>query len=146
MLLTNYDPFDILQNEVMSVSELHERVRMVREHSKLSLAKFGDRLGVSKSVIANLEYNKVQPPEPMIRAIAFEFGVNHEWLKTGKGSMAVTAEESDVAALTNIMTDDDEFAKSLFRSFARLGPAEWRMLREFMEGVLRDTNENEQKK
>jgi len=143
MLLTNYAPFDILQNEVISLSELHERVRMVREHSKLSLSKFGDRLGVSKSVIANLEYNKVQPPEPMIRAIAFEFAVNYEWLKTGKGSMAVTAEESDVAALTNIMTGDDEFAKSLFRAFARLGPNEWRMLRNFMEEVILDTDTTE---
>ena len=60
--------------------------------------------------------------------------------------MAVSAEESDIVVLTNIMTGDDEFAKSLIRSFARLGSAEWRMLSEFMEGVLRDMDANERKK
>lgn len=128
------------------MSDLHERIRIVRERANLSLSKFGDRLGVSKSVIANLEYNKVQPTEPMIRSIASEFGVNVEWLKTGEGQYEISPEESDVAALTNIMTGDDEFAKSLFRTFARLGPNEWRQLRMFMEGVLNDTAADEQKK
>ncbi len=97
-------------------------------------------------MIAAYESGKVEVPEPTLRLISVLHGISYEWLKYGKGNMQPQTVDADVAALTNIMTSDDEFAKSLFRTFARLGPNEWRQLRMFMEGVLRETDENEQKK
>jgi transcriptional regulator with XRE-family HTH domain len=127
---------------------LGERIRQIRlaQPGKMTQEAFGEPLGLNRAVITSYELDKSNPPEATIRLICHEYGIDYEWLKTGKGEMNAQPEEVDVAALTNIMTSDDEFAKSLFRSFARLGPTEWRLLREFMEGVLRETDANEQKK
>jgi len=125
-----------------------DRIRQIRlsQPGKLTQEAFGLPLGLNRAVITSYELDKSNPPEAAIRLICHEYGVDYDWLKTGVGEMLVKSEESDVVALTNIMTGDDEFAKQLFRAFARLGAPEWRLLREFMEGVLRDTQANEQKK
>jgi len=41
------------------------------------MAKFGERIGVSKDVIANLEYGRVDPTESMIRLIVQTFNMSH---------------------------------------------------------------------
>lgn len=53
----------------------------------LSQREFGEKLGVSRDVISNLEYGRVQPKELLLRHICDLYGVNEDWLKTGKGKM-----------------------------------------------------------
>ncbi len=123
-----------------------ERIKETRKELGLTQTEFAEKIGVLGAAISLMEKNDRNPSETVVRAICREYSVNYEWLKTGKGVKLTPTDDFDVAALTNIMTGDDEFAKQLFRAFARLGAPEWRLLREFMEGVLRDTQANEQKK
>lgn len=63
--------------------ELHERIRYIRKESKLSQEKFGQRLGVSRSVINNLERNVLAKPEQklsLIKLICKEFSINENWM------------------------------------------------------------------
>ena len=86
--------------------ELHERVRELRKkHLKLSQTAFGEKLGVSRDVIKNIELNTLARPEQklsLIKLMSKEFNVNENWLLEGVEPMFV---EPDTFSL-------DEFAKS----------------------------------
>lgn len=68
---------------------MFERIRKLRkEQLHLSQEEFGKCLGVSRSVIANIELNTLARPEqkePLIKLICKEFNVNEDWLRTGAG-------------------------------------------------------------
>jgi len=66
---------------------LSNRVKAVREALKLSQREFGEKLGVSRDVISNIEYGRVQPKELLLRHICQLYGVNEHWLETGEGKM-----------------------------------------------------------
>lgn len=69
--------------------EVFERIRYLRKQKlHLTQEKFGNRLGVSRDVIGNIEYNRLANPEqkePLIKLICKEFNVNEDWLRTGAG-------------------------------------------------------------
>lgn len=58
----------------------------------MSRRVFGERLGVSESVIVNIEYDRLKRPEQkesLYKLICREFNVNENWLRTGEGDMFV---------------------------------------------------------
>lgn len=63
------------------------RIKMVRETLKLSQREFGEKLGVSRDVISNIEYNRVQPKKLFLRHICQLYNINEHWLDTGEGNM-----------------------------------------------------------
>ncbi len=66
---------------------MHNRIKSVREALGLSQRKFGEKLGVSRDVISNLEYNRVKPKELFLKHICKLYGVNESWLLSGNGEM-----------------------------------------------------------
>lgn len=82
--------------------EQYERIKEIRKTLGLTLEKFGNRVGVGKSAISNIENGNRGITEQMQKAICREFNVNEEWLRDGVGSMFV---EPDTFSL-------DDFAKS----------------------------------
>lgn len=63
------------------------RIKAVRESLKLSQREFGERLGVSRDVISNIEYGRVQPKALLLKHICRLYRVNRHWLETGDGEM-----------------------------------------------------------
>ena len=63
------------------------RIRAVRKALKLSQREFGERLGVSRDVISNIEYGRVLPKELLLRHICQLYHVNPLWLENGEGEM-----------------------------------------------------------
>lgn len=67
--------------------ELYERIRELRKnYLHLSQTAFGERLGVSRSVINNIELNVLAKPEQkisLIKLMCREFNVNEEWIMNG---------------------------------------------------------------
>ena len=59
-----------------------ERIREVRNTLGLTLEKFGDRLGVTKVAISNIEKGNRNLTEQMTKAICREFNVDYMWLTT----------------------------------------------------------------
>ena len=73
--------------------ELHERIKELRKnHLNLSQTAFGEKLGVSRSVINNIERNVLARPDQklsLLKLICSEFNVSEEWLLNGIGPMYV---------------------------------------------------------
>lgn len=97
-----------------------QRIKTIRtsQKPKLTQTEFGQRLGVSKDVVANLEYGRVDPAESMIRLICQTYNINYAWLKTGEGEMEPIPVEDDTPGL-------------LMARYRKGSPAVRRLLRAF---------------
>jgi len=65
---------------------MNERIKAVRLSLQLSQRQFGECLGVSRSVINNLERGVLRRPStklPLIELISIKFGIDKDWLLHG---------------------------------------------------------------
>lgn len=66
---------------------MNERIKELRKELGLSGEKFGNKIGLTRMAISNLENNKYNLTEQTIISICREFNVNEDWLRTGNGNM-----------------------------------------------------------
>ncbi|WP_434751374.1 helix-turn-helix domain-containing protein [Paenibacillus amylolyticus] len=83
------------QNKKRWDETLHNRIKAIRKYFGLSQSTFGEKLGVSRDVISNLEYNRVQPKEPLIKHICERYSVDEKWLLSGEGEMISKGKSSN---------------------------------------------------
>lgn len=80
--------------EGVNTLELYERIRLLRkDYLHMSQTEFGVKLGVSRSVIKNIELDALARPDQklsLIKLMCKEFFVNEEWLLHGSMPMFVT--------------------------------------------------------
>lgn len=128
---------------------MNNRIKEVREHFKLTQTEFGERLGVSRDVIGNIEYNRLKNPkqkEPIIKLICSTFGVNEIWLRTGEGEMfqAMTENEELAAYLGDVMHDEPEsFRRRLTLEMKNWTPEVWQMLEEICKRLATEKPDTE---
>ncbi|MEY8386177.1 helix-turn-helix transcriptional regulator [Oscillospiraceae bacterium 38-13] len=105
---------------------MSNRIKAVREALKLSQREFGEKLGVSRDVISNIEYGRVQPRELLLRHMCQLYGVNQGWLETGEGDMFLhsprEAEKLDEALriFQSLRPDFQEYALEQIKKLAEL--------------------------
>ena len=63
----------------------NERVRFIRKDLGLTLEKFGEKLGVRKSAISEIEAGRNALTDQMAISICREYNVNYDWLMYGDG-------------------------------------------------------------
>lgn len=93
-----------------------ERIREVRNTLGLTLEKFGDRLGVTKVAISNIEKGNRNLTEQMTKAICREFNVDYMWLTTGDGEMFIDNDDDFIERIDRIMAGEDDARKNLFKA------------------------------
>lgn len=74
-----------------------ERIRAIRNHFDLTLEKFGERIGMKKSSLSQLENGVNSLTEQTLKSICREFNVNETWLRTGNGEMFNEMDSMDIA-------------------------------------------------
>ena len=62
---------------------VNERVKEIRKREKLTMESFGEKLGVGRTAISNIENSKRNVTDQMIKSICREFGYREEWLRDG---------------------------------------------------------------
>lgn len=71
--------------------ETYERIRLLRkDYLKLNQTEFGEKLGVSRTVIKNIELNVLARPDQkmsLYKLICSTFGISEDWLLNGTGEM-----------------------------------------------------------
>lgn len=122
--------------------EIYERIKELRKnHLHMSQESFGARLGVSRSVINNIERNALQRPEqkePIYKLICKEFNVSYLWLTQGIEPMENESDYTSMAQIDDIMAGENETAKSIFKAFARLDEKEWALLAHIIKDISKD--------
>lgn len=117
-----------------------ERIREVRNTLGLTLEKFGDRLGVTKVAISNIEKGNRNLTEQMTKAICREFNVDYMWLTTGDGEMFIDNDDDFIERIDRIMAGEDEARKNLFKFMLELSDDDIAALDRLMKKAIRVVN------
>lgn len=120
-----------------------ERVRVVREQiaskdKKLSQEAFARLLGTTRSVIANIEYERVEPSGSILKLICATFGVDYHWLTTGEGEMLHVSDDVVADRIEELLEGENETAKALFRAFAAFDESDWKTVQKFIDELKKD--------
>lgn len=122
--------------------EIHERIRELRKnHLCLSQEQFGSRLGVSRSVINNIERNVLARPEqkePLIRLICKEFGISELWLREGIGDMeeTISGDNQFSWSIGKLMNTTSPTVMNMVNAIAETDPEKLEIIVEFMKKCL----------
>ena len=117
-----------------------ERVKEVRKSLNLTMEQFGNKLGVTKVAISNIEKEKRNLTEQMSRAICREFNVSEEWLKTGVGEMyQQLSEDEEIAGIVSDLLEEGKdnafygIILEIAKTYNELSPASQKVLTEAAE-------------
>lgn len=123
-----------------------ERIEILRKDLSMSRRVFGERLGVSESVIVNIEYDRLKRPEQkesLYKLICKEFNVNENWLRTGDGEMFadVPVEDEYFKAATQISKSGDKFAMQAIIEYWKLDDVSKQVLRDYIYKIAEKSRE-----
>lgn len=76
------------------------RIYNLRKKLDLSMEKFGNKLGISKSAISAFEKDLSNPSNQTIKLICREFNVDYFWLTEGTGEMFTHFEDIIIEQVT----------------------------------------------
>lgn len=126
-----------------------ERVHEIRKHFGLTMEKFGEKLGVKKTSISNIENGIRGLTEQMTLSICRVFGVNEAWLRDGEGEMfeQLLAEDEVAAYVAELLDPDNPFADliiEIMRTYSQLDPVSQAALKKFSEHLVENIKEKKE--
>lgn len=116
------------------------RIAAVIKASGLTKTAFAERLNVSQSFVSRLAVGASVPSDRTILDICREFNVSERWLRTGEGEMFVQLsreEEITRFAMEVIRDPASEFQRQLIATMARLEPAQWKLMEQMLDQLIR---------
>lgn len=129
---------------------INQRVLFIRKHLKLSQAVFGERIGVSRDVINNIDNNRVDASTKplLLQQICKEFNVDPYWLETGEGEMFIPKSKDDAIMefLESVMADEEEsFRRRFIEMLSNLDDDGWLFLESTLKSLYpKEAKEKEQ--
>ena len=122
-----------------------ERVRELRKTLGLSGEKFGEKIGLKRNSLSQIETGKNNLSEQSILAICREFNVNEEWLRYGAGEMFkdMTLDEEILSFIGEIQWDtSNTFKKRFISAISKLNEEEWNVLEKIIVDMASNIEEN----
>lgn len=122
---------------------MNERIKQLRLELGMSQEEFGNRLGVGRGAITNIELNKVEPKPLFVSLICKTYGVRESWLRDGTGPMYTVMDERDELAriFEEIGASDDELVKAAIRVYCRLDEKEEAAIRKLTSDLVAELDE-----
>ena len=109
---------------------LSERIKEVRTSSGDTQTKFAEKLSISRSAVSKIESGENTPSSQTIALICKIYNINYQWLVNGNGEMFKENDIDAQAAVDELMTGDNEFAKNILVKLARLSEERWKQIEE----------------
>lgn len=123
----------------------NERVKEIRKTLGLTLEKFGERIGVTRGSMSNIENGNRNLTEQMTKSICREFSVDYMWLTTGDGEMFIDSDDDFIERIDRIMAGEDEARKNLFKFMLELSDEDIAALDRLMKKAIEFTQNNKEK-
>ena len=114
-----------------------ERVKLIRAELNLTLEKFGDRVGVTKVAISNIEKGNRNLTDQMIKAICREFNVNYDWLVYGDGEMFSELPKTILDELCRAY-DLDDIDRKLIQEYIKMNKQSRQVLKDYIMRIIND--------
>lgn len=93
-----------------------ERVKKIRKSFRLTLEKFGEKLGVGKTAISKIERGENNLTDQMTKSICREFNVDYIWLTTGEGEMFIETDDDFQNRIDLIMAGENDTRKNMIKA------------------------------
>lgn len=113
-----------------------ERVKEIRRSLKLTLEKFGERLGVGKTAISKIEKGENNLSSQMMKAICNEYRVNYEYLESGTGEMFSDVPQTVVDELC-AQYDLDDFDRIMLQEYLKLDESSRNVLKAYIRSIMK---------
>lgn len=117
----------------------NERIRELRIAKNLTLAKFGEVIGLSPGAVSDMERGRRGVTDQTIRSICREFRVNEEWLRDGKGDIFKPDTRDEIESLAkryNLSFGIQVFIEKLVNSEPEVQDAVISLITETAESIL----------
>ncbi|WP_236876793.1 helix-turn-helix domain-containing protein, partial [Clostridioides difficile] len=113
-----------------------ENIKKLRKELNLTQGEFAKKLDVTNGLISKIEKGQ-NATDRFINQVCTEFNVNESWLKTGQGKLFKEVEDFELTKMIEkLFSDDDNFLKNVFLTFARLNDSE----REVVKKIIKELN------
>lgn len=112
-----------------------ERVKVIRKCLSLTLEKFGEKLGVGKTAISNIENGNRNLTEQMTKSICREFRVNYYWLTKEEEPKFI---DTPSTVLDEIAEDYnlDEVDKKIIENYLQLSDEQRTTIKEYLKSIF----------
>ena len=125
--------------ETANPEQMRKRIKYLRKSLNLSQEAFGHKLGVSRSVINNLERGNTMLKEPLQSLFCSTYNVNKHWLTTGKGEMFLPKNDSPSDDLQKQYALSDNVV-NILQNFFQLSPEDQKSFIKQAEKILHKDN------
>lgn len=125
---------------------VNDRITLIRKTLKLSQTSFGEKLGVSRGVIKNIDESITTPKSEFLALVCKVYNVDRDWLETGEGDMFMPMEEEDelLAYAAELITNKDlDWIKQLNLTLMNMTPEELDVVEKFARNWLDRMNRKE---
>lgn len=122
--------------------DIYERFKYLRkEILDLSQTEFGERAGVTRGVINNIERKNVAPKELFIKQVCKTYHINYLWLTEGKGEPRNNSEEYLMEELTEEYNLDD-LDKKIVQAFLKLEHDKRKVFTDFLKDLFENKKDD----
>ena len=119
-----------------------ERVKEIRKSLGLTLEKFGEKLGVGKTAISNIEKGVRNLTEQMAKSICREYNVSYDYLTDGEGEMFTDLPDTILDELC-IQYDLDDIDRKIMEIYLELPPEARQALKDKIREKFLTDDENQ---
>lgn len=119
---------------------MNNRIKEIRKSQHLTQKEFGEKLGTTRDVIANIENNRVEPNEIFINYFCNQFNVNKNWLRSGEGEKYLSISEQDqllAEIFATITLDENVKLKNVIEKLSKLDEEYLDVIEKLVEGLIR---------
>lgn len=117
---------------------ISERFKQLRDELGKSQTEFGAGIGVSRSVINNIERGVTEPSDVFLNHLCVVYNVNRAWLETGEGDMFAPVSEQDETAKLIESISDSPAMRSLLATWAQLSDENKAVFERFAADYVED--------
>ena len=129
---------------------INDRIRELRkDHLKMSMEKFGEMIGISKSGVSEIESGRRNVTDQHIRLLTTSSilgrTVSAKWLRDGEGEMFVQRTRNQAIAdyLNEVMEDDgSSFRARFIEALSRLDMDDWLVIEKLVDAIATKKEES----
>lgn len=116
-----------------------DQIKQVRKELSLSMEKFGDKIGIVKSAINNIEKGLNNPSERTLKLICSEFNVNYAWLTEGQGDMFIEIPDNILDRLIQEYGLEED-NKPILKAYLEAKPETRKEILKFIHSLTEEIN------
>lgn len=98
---------------------MHTRIREIRSELGMTQKVFGESLGISRDMCANIECGRVRASSTFQELLCMKYNVSAKWLQTGEGEMFLKEEPNELDFFAHKF-DLSDFEKAFVKVYLRL--------------------------